>query len=58
MSWFKKRNKYSYFSRDLGNKQYEISNHLGNVLSTITDIILTTENGSTGTVDTRLTDIC
>ncbi len=40
-----------YFSRDLGKKMYELSNHLGNVLTTVSDIKLTADGNADGMVD-------
>ncbi|HPE99742.1 MAG TPA: RHS repeat-associated core domain-containing protein, partial [Bacteroidales bacterium] len=40
-----------YFSRDLGKKMYELSNHLGNVLTTVSDIKLTADGNTDGVVD-------
>ncbi len=40
-----------YFSRDLGKKMYELSNHLGNVLTTVSEIKLTADGNTDGVVD-------
>ena len=40
-----------YFSRDLGKKMYELSNHPGNVLTTVSDIKLTADGNTDGVVD-------
>ena len=45
------------FSNFKGDKRYELSNHLGNVLEVITDRKLPTELGTTGTVDYFTADV-
>jgi len=41
----------------LGNKQYEMTNHLGNVLTTISDAKLPVDTNSDGTIDRYVADI-
>lgn len=41
----------------LGNKQYEFSNHLGNVLTTVTDKKIPVDDGNDGTIDYYVADI-
>ena len=45
------------FTHTLGNKQYELTNHLGNVLATVTDKKIAVDANSDGTVDYYLADI-
>lgn len=42
---------------EVGDKRYELSNHLGNVLSVVTDRKLPVELGATGTVDFYTADV-
>jgi RHS repeat-associated protein len=45
------------WNRPLGNKKYELSNHLGNVLSVVSDVIFPMDDDSDGDVDRYLADI-
>jgi RHS repeat-associated protein len=46
-----------FVSNEIGDKRYQLSNHLGNVLEVVTDRKLPKELGSTGTVDYYTADV-
>jgi RHS repeat-associated protein len=47
----------SLFTHTLGNKQFELGNHLGNVLTTITDRKIAHDDNTDGTIDYYTADI-
>ncbi|HRE75625.1 MAG TPA: hypothetical protein PK637_17435 [Flavobacteriales bacterium] len=47
----------SYMTRTLGKKQYEMSNHLGNVLSVVSDKLIPVDDDTDGTTDRYLFEI-
>ena len=42
---------------NLGNKQFEMTNHLGNVLTTVSDIKLPVDTNHDGTIDRHVANI-
>lgn len=45
------------FANMTGNKQYEIANHLSNIMSTVSDRKIQVDNNSDGTVEYCLADL-